>query len=86
MSLVVKRFKELVCLVDQLLDALTGGIGGLARHQRTDHGERKGRGKTCDANPDQRARQSRVATVLRWGVDLVNFLSLRRVRQGPLPL
>lgn len=81
MSLVVKRFKELIRLVDQLLDALTRGIRRLARNQRPYHGERKRRGKTRNADPNQRPRQMRIALLLRLSADFVNFLGVRRVRQ-----
>lgn len=88
MSLVVKRFKELISLVDQLLDALARGIRGLPGNEGAYDGERKGRGQTGNANPHQRARQISVALVrLRLRADLVNFLCLRRVRQSlHLPL
>ncbi len=81
MSLVVKRFKELVRLVDQLLDALTRGIRGLAREHRPDHGESERRGKTRNTDPHQRPREIRIAVLLRLGADFVNFLGVRRVRQ-----
>jgi len=81
MSLVVKRFKELIRLVDQLLNALTRGVRRLARKQRPYHGERKRRGKTRNADPNQRARQVRIALLLRLCADFVTFLGVRRVRQ-----
>lgn len=81
MSLVVKRFQELIGLVDQLLDALTRGIRGLARNQRPHDGERECRRESRNANPYQRARQIAVALVLRLRADLVNVLGLRRLRQ-----
>ena len=81
MSLVVKRFKELISLVDQLLDALACGICRLARDNRPHDRKRKRRGEPRNANPHQRPRKIAIALVLRLGADFVNFLGVRRVRQ-----
>ena len=87
MSLVVKRFEELIRLVDELLNALAGGIRRLTGNQRAHYGKRKGRGKTRHANPNQRARQIRVPLFGRLSAGLVNFLGVRCVRQSsPSPV
>ncbi len=86
-SLVVKRLEELIRLVDQLLDAPAGRIGGLARQHCTNDGECQRRGKPCDADPYERARNVSVAIAarrltVRSGC-LVRLLHLRQSSPTP---